>query len=393
MTNSSLFPNEEFDLDSSNKPDNLLSNEVKNTASAGQSFATLRESQGLSLAAISERLKFNVRQLQALEDQRWKDLPRGAALRGLIRSYARLLNTDPQPLLNSVPELSEALTMDSNLETIAHTRSSVLPHKSALVFADSGKLIPRWLSVGALGLFGLMIMAYLLFHFSPWRYFTSSSPVVEDLAVQSSSLNNQVTPRKGVVTSLLPPPPELLKQPPVLASTALSSLSNEQLSNKALNPLEQKPNIATVPSAPIQDLNVVATKREKVTLASSADNGRVVIGQGIDAASRLNKSSPNSPGSALLANESSPLAERSITSEDKKIFLRFNGNSWVQIRQADGSLLTSQLYKAGEQIGLTGIPPYSLQIGNARQVELRYQGKLINLLPDLRNDVTRLTLN
>src|SRR5690606_18906383 len=40
---------------------------------------------------------------EALEDERWDELPRGPSLRGLVRNYARLLGLDAETLLQGVP--------------------------------------------------------------------------------------------------------------------------------------------------------------------------------------------------------------------------------------------------------------------------------------------------
>lgn len=68
----------------------------------GQSLRRLREAQGWSTADVSGRLKFSARQIEALEGERWEELPKGLPLRGLIRNYARMLGTDPDALLGAL---------------------------------------------------------------------------------------------------------------------------------------------------------------------------------------------------------------------------------------------------------------------------------------------------
>ena len=46
---------------------------------------------GWSVDEVSSRIKFSARQIEALENEQWADLPSGVSLRGLIRNYARLL--------------------------------------------------------------------------------------------------------------------------------------------------------------------------------------------------------------------------------------------------------------------------------------------------------------
>lgn len=67
--------------------------------SLGQTLATLRAARGLTLAEISNRIKFSETQLRALESQNWASLPNGFMLRGMVKKYAQVLEADEQPLL------------------------------------------------------------------------------------------------------------------------------------------------------------------------------------------------------------------------------------------------------------------------------------------------------
>lgn len=67
--------------------------------SLGQTLATLRAARGLTLAEISNRIKFSETQLRALESQNWASLPSGFMLRGMVRKYAQVVEADEQPLL------------------------------------------------------------------------------------------------------------------------------------------------------------------------------------------------------------------------------------------------------------------------------------------------------
>jgi len=68
----------------------------------GAELAAAREARGLGLPEIAQQLKFGVRQLEALEADRFDELPGGTFARGMVRSYARLLKVDPEPLLGRI---------------------------------------------------------------------------------------------------------------------------------------------------------------------------------------------------------------------------------------------------------------------------------------------------
>ncbi|HYL91178.1 MAG TPA: helix-turn-helix domain-containing protein, partial [Burkholderiales bacterium] len=63
---------------------------------------------GLSIAEVAQSLKFAPRQLEALEQERFDLLPGGTFVRGMVRSYARLLKLPPEPMLEGMTGKFEA---------------------------------------------------------------------------------------------------------------------------------------------------------------------------------------------------------------------------------------------------------------------------------------------
>ncbi|HEY9321007.1 cytoskeletal protein RodZ [Achromobacter deleyi] len=68
----------------------------------GSALRALRQSKGWSLDEVSSRIKFSTKQIEALENEAWADLPTGVSLRGLVRNYARLLGADSQAIVDSL---------------------------------------------------------------------------------------------------------------------------------------------------------------------------------------------------------------------------------------------------------------------------------------------------
>lgn len=81
-------------------------------AGAGAQLARLRAVQGLAVADVARQLKFAPRQIEALEADRYEALPGGAAVRGMVRSYARLLHADAAPLLEALGDRLEVPDAD-----------------------------------------------------------------------------------------------------------------------------------------------------------------------------------------------------------------------------------------------------------------------------------------
>lgn len=69
-------------------------------AKIGLLLRKAREARGLSVDDVVQTLKFSKRQVEALEANDLASLPGNVFVRGFIRSYARYLKIDPEPLLD-----------------------------------------------------------------------------------------------------------------------------------------------------------------------------------------------------------------------------------------------------------------------------------------------------
>jgi cytoskeleton protein RodZ len=74
--------------------------------SVGTALREARERLGLSLADVERRLKFAPRQIEELEADNFTRLSEIFFVRRLVRSYAKLLQLDPEPLLAALPATS-----------------------------------------------------------------------------------------------------------------------------------------------------------------------------------------------------------------------------------------------------------------------------------------------
>ena len=77
----------------------------------------------------------------------------------------------------------------------------------------------------------------------------------------------------------------------------------------------------------------------------------------------------------------------------RSVRLSFDRESWVEIRDARGRLIFSQLNPPGSSQVVQGEAPLSLVVGNARSVRLAYGDRDIDLAPHTCVDVARLTLD
>ena len=71
--------------------------------SVGAALRGARVHIGLSVPDVADRIKFAPRQIEALEADDFSHLPEITFVRGFVRSYAKLLQLDPAPLLAALP--------------------------------------------------------------------------------------------------------------------------------------------------------------------------------------------------------------------------------------------------------------------------------------------------
>src|ERR1035437_7311345 len=68
-------------------------------SSPGRTLAAARAELKLSVADVSQKIKYGVKQIAAIEADDYAKLPGTTIVRGMIRSYAKLVQLDPDPLL------------------------------------------------------------------------------------------------------------------------------------------------------------------------------------------------------------------------------------------------------------------------------------------------------
>lgn len=105
-----------------------------------------------------------------------------------------------------------------------------------------------------------------------------------------------------------------------------------------------------------------------------------------DAAGRAGKSPAEKPAS------STRLADRPSRPGDHRVRLKFDRESWVEIRDRSGQRIFSQLNPAGSEQVVSGQPPLTLVVGNAVAVHLTHNDQRVDLAPYTKVDVARLTL-
>jgi cytoskeleton protein RodZ len=139
-------------------------------AGPGQMLARLRAERKLSVADVAQRLKYGARQIEALEAEEFDKLPGATFVRGMVRGYAKLLDTDPEPVLSAL----ELRYIPGEIEL--DLRDKGIP------FAQDGKRGTR--AYLALSVLLLVVVAGILYEWRagafPWVRLAPNTPPAQE---------------------------------------------------------------------------------------------------------------------------------------------------------------------------------------------------------------------
>jgi len=308
--------------------------------SAGAMLRAAREARGLEIDALAQLLKVPERRLVALEADRYDELPGLAFVRSLAQSYARQLGLDATKVLAVLP-LSG--TPPQQLENVS--RGLQTPYREGVsgnTFGRSGAGQPEWLKPAYL-LPALLLLAALAFWFAPpmGSVFGGLGWPAADAPAGSASGASEVPPvaASGVVGdgADVPPGGVLVSAPTAVVAPLTSAL-----------PIVPA---ASVPAAP-----------------------------------PVSETVHSAPMDTAPASASAPLAAAGV------VVVRTTGESWVEVRDAGGTVLLSRTVMPGEVIGLDGAMPMRMKVGIASVTQVSVRGEPFSLAPFTRGNIANAVL-
>src|SRR3989339_967999 len=190
------------------------------SALPGALLREARERLGLSIADAAAHTKLAPRQIEALEADDFQHLPEMTFVRGFVRSYAKILQLDAQPLLADIPQV--------NAPTVPLAPNSVeVPFPNAYS-PQRQNLI--WL--GAALLLAVLVVAFAVWHFTTPRAHPDVAQVETPVSLPAQMQIIPASPvhEAGVIVSpvgsALQPEP-VVAQPPVSAAQPLTPIHRD----------------------------------------------------------------------------------------------------------------------------------------------------------------------
>ncbi len=298
----------------------------------GKTLAAQREAMGWTVEQVADQLKLAVRQVQALEQGDYANLPPPAVVRGFVRAYAKVVKLDPVPLVAQIAQASPA--PDTSPSVIRRDKPASF---SQTRFPSNGKRTSK-LPLGLIGGAVLVIAAAA----AAWQFGLVPGSLFGAAAPGAAS---NTTPADATVT--------------VLPSPA----SGQALPSGADAPTDAKPVDAHPPvinnAVPLISVPPVTTPGAASVTANTPAGVAPPVAATTAGAAPAAAGAPGSPNALILS-----------VRED----------SWVEVRPLKkGPVLFSRMVKGGTIETVTVGEPAMLIVGKPSAVDATLRGVAVPL--------------
>ena len=302
--------------------------------SAGALLRAAREREGLHLAVLAATIKVAPAKLEALEQDRYDQLPNATFARALAQSICRSLKIDPRPVLALLPQVDTPALEGAmgKLNTPFQERPSR---------GDGSGL--TWASKPMFWAGGLLLVAALVIGLVP-------PELLDPVRV---AMFSPARPASAVVA--LSPAASPITTTPTTAGSG----------ERAIAPT---PSAATVSPSAV----AVATPASDALPHPRGDASR--------------QPAPV-PGPTVAASAALPVAVG-----PGLLHLAASADSWIEVIDAKGQPVFSRIVRRDEAVAVDAAPPMRVRVGNASGTQVTFRGQVLELGPYTRDNVARLEL-
>ena len=251
------------------------------TGTAGALLRQARQAQGLHIAALAAAMKVTQRKLEALEADRYNELPDATFTRALAQAVCRTLKVDAGPVLALLPPPN-----GHRLEQVAEGLNTPFRERP-------GRLVPQeWarLSTPALGILVIVLIATAIVYLAPAGWFarttvasasgSASATVVSNADQATSTTSSADTAATPVFSDGLPTLPTVQDGSDAAVSAGLPTVN------------------AVAPAS-----SVVAASQAEVQVRTTAESWVEVV----DAAGKILVSRTIKPGEDVALDGAMPM--------------------------------------------------------------------------------------
>jgi len=279
---------------------------------------------GISLDEIAAQTKISARNLRALEEEKFDQLPGGIFNKGFVRAYAKFLGIDEDQMVAEYVAASQE-TEDTREQKLKDEFSRTEFRKPKSDDRDIS-LEPKsqWGTIAAIVLIAVIA-------FGGWQVYQKKKA---ERARQSAQQAVQAPP-SAELPPLTPPVVQNQAAAPATAPAAAQGAATNSTTTPAI-PTQTSPGIQQAPSLESSnDQNAASTKDQPRPDRKTSDD---------------------------------------TTSSPINVKLKLTQPSWVEIK-SDGKTILSDNLPSGAERTITGHERVEMKLGNSGGVELTYNGK------------------
>jgi cytoskeleton protein RodZ len=335
--------------------------------SLGSMLREARERQDLSIGDVANQIKFAPRQIEALEADDFKLMSETAFLRGFVRSYGKFLQLNIETLFAVLPETKKETLSAASVANLAEFPNAQTARRQNLIWMSAALLFV----VIALG----FAIATMISPVNPSKEAPVETAVMlpNNLATVAEQSVEPVAAASAVAL-VVPAADAVVAQADVVAQ------EKQNVSKPVVAPQTQSQKPVDKPVGVAQPPVLQTTAKPAGVTESTSAKATIPI-------DTLLGTQPAKPTVATVA-----VSETSAQSTGLHIV--FGHESWTEIKDKHGKILSSQVNAGGSELHLDGQAPYTMLIGHAQSARLYYKGKQVDLTPYINkySEVAHVTL-
>ncbi|WP_340615692.1 cytoskeleton protein RodZ [Xenorhabdus entomophaga] len=325
----------------------------------GQILRQAREKLELSQQTVADRLCLKLSTVRDIEEDNIPSNITPTFFRGYIRAYAKLVQVPESEILSILDKQMPAKTM--KVSPMQSFSSGKKRKKS-----DGWLMKITWaIIILLLGMTGLWW----------WQNYKAQQKELSSMAAQSSVQSAHV---QGAENS----------------PGASTAIADNKIADNVSAPLKENQSVAVSPekASPAQ-ANGTGIKNSASTASNAqmpmATEPKTVPNPAATNATSGNTSVTTNTGTEnpVVSTSSADVNNISAISSNELV-MDFNGECWLEVKDAKGKILFSGTKKKGDNLKLSGVLPYSLNIGAPSQVKVQFQGKPVDLSSFIKKGVS-----
>ncbi|MEM9743671.1 MAG: RodZ domain-containing protein [Pseudomonadota bacterium] len=333
-----------------------------NLRTPGPLLRAAREQLNIEIREIGEALHLPAGSIEAIERDDYDEFPATVFARGYVRSYAKLVELDPDEVLAGFPGGSPAVTETGEaLQTVTTGSSPAVGGGSGEAlrrvqrfYAELRFDYPRATPLVALAL-GLLLLLIIVLLVTGGDDPPATAEAAVAPALDTDTAPAQVSADDG--------------QAPAAAASPFAALSQGTADGASVE--------TPTPPAPLSE----------VENGDSKENPSEALEAVVPQVEPVPVSTLTEPDAEPL-----PATARRLGPGDERLTMRFTADCWVEIRSIERRMLFSALSTADSELELVGTGPFNILLGYAPGASLEFNGQAVSLAPHTRNNVARLVV-